>query len=44
MNQIKGVAVEKESGEGKKRRKKEGRKKDTVIKLQREWLAGRIYV
>ena len=44
MNQIKCVSVEKESGEGKERGKKEGRKRDTIIKLQRERLAGRIYV
>ena len=35
MNQIKGVSVEKESGEGKERGKKEGRKRDTIIKLSK---------
>ena len=44
MNQTKGDCGKRESGEGKERGKKEGRKRDTIIKLQRQSLAGRIYV
>lgn len=43
MNQIKGVAVEKESGEGKERRKKEGRVHNGIQTSKRVTI-GRIYV
>ena len=44
MSQTKGGCGKRESWEGKERGKKEERKRDTIIKLQRQLLAGRIYV